>query len=121
MARNMEWRAARVHGAAAGSGGLRPAGAAKNGMSSWWMKRPGWWDGLHMIRPQTAGTCRGFTTDMYIELHARSAFSFLEGASLPQALMARAADLERPAIALLDRNGLCGGRRFHTAGHARAV
>jgi error-prone DNA polymerase len=51
----------------------------------------------------------------YVELHARSAFSFLEGASLPEALMARAADLEMPAMALLDRNGLYGAPRFHTA------
>jgi error-prone DNA polymerase len=52
---------------------------------------------------------------MYIELHARSAFSFLEGASLPELLMARAAQLEMPAMALLDRNGLYGAPRFHMA------
>jgi len=50
----------------------------------------------------------------YVELHARSAFSFLEGASLPEALMARASELEMPAMALLDRNGLYGAPRFHT-------
>jgi error-prone DNA polymerase len=55
-------------------------------------------------------------TDGYVELHARSAFSFLEGASLPEGLMARAADLEMPAIALLDRNGVYGAPRFHTTG-----
>jgi error-prone DNA polymerase len=38
----------------------------------------------------------------YVELHARSAFSFLEGASLPEALIARAAELQLPAMALLD-------------------
>jgi error-prone DNA polymerase len=52
----------------------------------------------------------------YVELHARSAFSFLEGASLPESLMARAADLGMPAIALLDRNGVYGAPRFHTTG-----
>ena len=52
---------------------------------------------------------------MYIELHARSAFSFLEGASLPELLMARCAQLEMPAMALLDRNGLYGAPRFHIA------
>jgi error-prone DNA polymerase len=52
---------------------------------------------------------------MYIELHARSAFSFLEGASLPELLMARCAQLEMPAMALLDRNGLYGAPRFHMA------
>ena len=50
---------------------------------------------------------------MYVELHARSAFSFLEGASLPELLMARAAELEMPAMALLDRNGLYGAPRFY--------
>jgi len=50
---------------------------------------------------------------MYVELHARSAFSFLEGASLPEILMARCAELQMPAMALLDRNGLYGAPRFH--------
>jgi error-prone DNA polymerase len=52
---------------------------------------------------------------MYIELHARSAFSFLEGASLPELLMARCAQFDMPAMALLDRNGLYGAPRFHIA------
>jgi error-prone DNA polymerase len=52
---------------------------------------------------------------MYVELHARSAFSFLEGASLPEMLMARCAQLDMPAMALLDRNGLYGAPRFHSA------
>ncbi len=52
---------------------------------------------------------------MYVELHARSAFSFLEGASLPELLMARCAQLDMPAMALLDRNGLYGSPRFHIA------
>ena len=52
----------------------------------------------------------------YVELHARSAFSFLEGASIPEFLMQRAADLEMPAMALLDRNGVYGAPRFHMEG-----
>jgi error-prone DNA polymerase len=52
---------------------------------------------------------------MYVELHARSAFSFLEGASLPELLMARGAQLDMSAMALLDRNGLYGAPRFHMA------
>ena len=51
----------------------------------------------------------------YIELHAASAFSFLEGGSPPEALIERAAALEMPSIALADRNGLYGAARFHTA------
>jgi error-prone DNA polymerase len=50
----------------------------------------------------------------YIELHAASAFSFLAGASQPEALIERAAELGMPALALADRNGLYGAARFHT-------
>jgi error-prone DNA polymerase len=52
---------------------------------------------------------------MYIELHARSAFSFLEGASLPENLVAACANLNMPAMALLDRDGVYGSPRFHMA------
>jgi DNA polymerase III alpha subunit len=52
---------------------------------------------------------------LYIELHASSAFSFLDGASLPEALVDRAAELGYPAIALLDRDGVYGIPRFHLA------
>ena len=52
---------------------------------------------------------------MYIELHSRSAFSFLEGASLPEDLVAIAAKHEMPAMALLDRDGVYGAPRFHGA------
>jgi error-prone DNA polymerase len=54
-------------------------------------------------------------TESYIELHASSAFSFLEGASQPESLVQRAAELNMPAMALLDRNGIYGSARFHTA------
>src|SRR5277367_1471596 len=52
---------------------------------------------------------------MYIELHARSAFSFLEGASTPEQLIAACANLGMPAMALLDRDGVYGSPRFHLA------
>ncbi len=52
-------------------------------------------------------------TDKYVELHAASAFSFLEGASQPECLAARAFELSMPAMALLDRNGVYGSARFH--------
>ena len=51
----------------------------------------------------------------YIELHARSAFSFLEGASLPETLISTAANYGMPAVALLDRHGFYGAPRFHLA------
>jgi len=55
-------------------------------------------------------------TERYVELHAASAFSFLEGASQPEQLIERAVALEMPAMALLDRNGVYGSARFHTSG-----
>src|ERR1700746_4084466 len=54
-------------------------------------------------------------TERYVELHAASAFSFLEGASQPDTLIERAVALEMPAMALLDRNGVYGSARFHTS------
>ena len=51
----------------------------------------------------------------YIELHTASAFSFLQGASLPEALVERAAALGYPAMALLDADGVYGAPRFHKA------
>ncbi len=58
---------------------------------------------------------QSFNDSMYIELHARSAFSFLEGASLPEDLVETCARLELPALALLDRDGVYGAPRFHMA------
>src|SRR5208283_1625570 len=52
---------------------------------------------------------------MYIELHARSAFSFLEGSSLPEELVGACARLHMPAMALLDADGVYGAPRFHLA------
>src|SRR5450631_179127 len=60
-------------------------------------------------------------TERYIELHAASAFSFLESASLPEDLIQRAAELDMPAMALLDRNGVYGAARFHTLAHKHGV
>ena len=57
----------------------------------------------------------------YVELHAASAFSFLQGASLPEALVDRAAELGYSAIALLDRDGVYGAPRFHKAATAAGL
>ncbi|NRA27638.1 MAG: error-prone DNA polymerase [Opitutales bacterium] len=51
----------------------------------------------------------------YIELHARSAFSFLRGASQPDELAKRAAERGLPGMALCDRDGFYGAPRFHAA------
>ncbi|HEX2854019.1 MAG TPA: error-prone DNA polymerase [Opitutaceae bacterium] len=57
----------------------------------------------------------------YIELHARSAFSFLRGASDPEALAHAASDLEIPAVALLDRDGVYGAPRFYAPARENGV
>ena len=51
----------------------------------------------------------------YVELHARSAFSFLEGACTPEELANLCAHYQMPAMALLDRDGVYGSPRFHLA------
>src|SRR3989442_2856422 len=57
----------------------------------------------------------------YVELHACSAFSFLCGASFPEQLAETAAELEMPAMALLDRNGVYGAQRFSVAAREQNV
>ena len=57
----------------------------------------------------------------YVELSARSAFSFLEAASTPEHLVDEAARLEVPALALLDVDGVYGAPRFHKAAGAAGV
>src|ERR1700676_169262 len=52
---------------------------------------------------------------MYTELHARSAFSFLEGASLPEELAEVCAEHGMRGMALLDRDGVYGAPRFYLA------
>jgi error-prone DNA polymerase len=57
----------------------------------------------------------------YVELHARSAFSFLRGGSLPEHLAAEAAALGLPALALCDRDGVYGAPRLYHAGRDHGI
>ncbi len=52
---------------------------------------------------------------MYTELHARSAFSFLEGASAPEELANACVERGMAAMAMLDRDGVYGAPRFYQA------
>ena len=52
---------------------------------------------------------------MYVELHCHSAFSFLDGASLPEQLALTASQLGYSALALTDHNGLYGSMAFAQA------
>jgi error-prone DNA polymerase len=57
----------------------------------------------------------------YIELHAHSAYSFLDGASLPEELVFRAAELGYPALALTDHDGVYGSLEFAHAAKAVGI
>jgi error-prone DNA polymerase len=63
---------------------------------------------------------RSKSTD-YVELHSRSAFSFLKGAATPEEIIAAGAELGMTSMALLDRDGLYGAPRFHLAGKKLGV
>ena len=58
---------------------------------------------------------------MRVELNAASAFSFLRASSLPEELVARAAELELTTLALVDRDGLSGAPRFFQAAKAAGI
>src|SRR5437773_12558521 len=61
------------------------------------------------------------STKIYAELHTASAFSFLDGASLPEDLVYTAAERGVPAMALIDRNGVYGAPRFYGAAKKTGV
>src|SRR5437667_6436767 len=60
-------------------------------------------------------------TSAYVELHCHSNYSFLEGASHPDELVARARDLEMPALAITDRNGFYGAVKFFGAAQRAGI
>jgi error-prone DNA polymerase len=60
-------------------------------------------------------------TSAYVELHCHSNYSFLEGASHPEELVARARDLEMPALAITDRNGFYGAVKFFGAAQRAGI
>src|SRR5438128_6335446 len=60
-------------------------------------------------------------TSAYAELHCHSNYSFLEGASHPEELVARARDLEMPALAITDRNGFYGAVKFFGAAQRAGI
>ena len=57
----------------------------------------------------------------YVELRARSAFSFLEGCSNPEDLVQAAADRGHTALACADRDGVSGLPRFHKAAREAGI
>jgi error-prone DNA polymerase len=76
--------------------------------------------GPELARDAPASRARPISTSAapYVELHAHSAYSFLDGASLPEELAARAAELGYDAFALTDHDGVYGSLEFaHAAKH----
>lgn len=77
---------------------------------------------LRPYAPKPSRPSRGRNTPPpYAELRAASAFSFLDGASLPEDLIQRACDLNLDAVALLDRNGVYGAPRFYQAARQAGI
>jgi len=60
-------------------------------------------------------------TEPYVELHARSAFSFLHAASLPEDLAAAAAEAGHAVFGVADVGGVYGAPRFHTAARSAGL
>ncbi|HEU0114536.1 MAG TPA: PHP domain-containing protein, partial [Thermomicrobiales bacterium] len=60
-------------------------------------------------------------TAPYVELHLHTAFSFLDGASLPEELIGRAADFGYHALAVTDHDGLYGAMEFARAARAAGI
>src|SRR5712664_1949572 len=76
----------------------------------------------HLLRCAAARmVCARGLRLMYAELHARSAFSFLEGASVPEELAAACSTHELAAMAVLDRDGVYGSPRFYLAAKKSSV
>lgn len=81
-------------------------------------RKRGFWTANMTKRPtrQTATSALG-----YVELHACSAFNFLRGAALPEQLVEVCAELDLPAIALHDRDGVYGAPRFWDAAREQGI
>ena len=67
------------------------------------------------VSPSPSHTWDHRSLPTYVELHARSAFSFLRGAATPEELIAVGSEFNMPAMALLDNDGVYGAARFHLA------
>src|SRR5262245_1592020 len=70
---------------------------------------------FHIPVPAPKAISKNVPPVRYAELHCKTNFSFLEGASHPDELVAQAAELGYQGLAVTDRNSLAGVVRAHVA------
>src|SRR5215475_15045244 len=102
--------------AASNASGVLSAGPSVPQTPRWAMTRlirVGAWQ-----RPRRMRTCVRMGSRDYIELHCHSAFSFLDGASLPDELVPAALSLGYEALALTDHNSVSGSMEFAVSARA---
>jgi error-prone DNA polymerase len=73
---------------------------------------------VSLERPSVRSACEHAFVSPYVELHAHSAFSFLDGSSMPQELVAAALELGHAALALTDHDTVSGSMEFAQAASA---
>ena len=71
-----------------------------------------------MARPSILSECEHVFVMDYVELHCHSAFSFLDGASLPEELVAAAVERGHEALALTDHDSVSGSMELAQAAKA---
>ena len=76
---------------------------------------------LDSSTPRLSSPVSRLPTSDYVELHLHTAFSFLDGASLPEEIVGRAAELGYTALAVTDHDGLYGAMEFARAARAAGI
>src|SRR3984893_15613160 len=105
------WRACSIAGVSTATGG---AARSPGSTGDCWSTMTSPWSAT-ATAPARNGSSSVSMTSGHVELHCHSHYSFLEGASHPDELVARARDLEMPALAITDRNGFYGAVKFFGA------
>jgi error-prone DNA polymerase len=103
------------------SGRPAPPGSGDGGDSPAWTGRRMPYQAARRDKPRAGLESNRATPAPYAELHCHSNFSFLDGASHPEELVERAAELGLDAIALTDHDGMYGVARFAEAGRELGV
>ncbi|MDR5700082.1 error-prone DNA polymerase [Agromyces aerolatus] len=109
----------RPDGRGGGGASLIPGSAGNAGLVADGGDSPAWSRKRHPYRPPSAGLeTQAGPVVPYAELHAHSAFSFLDGASTPEQLVEEAHRLGLSGLAITDHDGFYGIVRFAEAAEA---